>query len=329
MRGVVALVLATGFACSSKMEPGAAPDAGHDAAAGSDAAVADAAVADAAVDAAGCGMGDNGNVHAAWALPDPTTMGRPASQGYDTSSADVAVDRVTGLTWQRATAPGTYAWAEAQAYCACLELGGHDDWRLPTRIELVTIVDFTRSVPAIDGAAFPGTPSEWFWSSSRLADDAGFAWYIYFESGFTNFIELETKYRVRCVRSPPVTTTPERYMVGAETVRDLRTGLEWQRGFDEGMRPWEDAKAYCTALTIAGGGWRLPSMKELQSLVDDTRASPSIDPAAFPDTPGEPFWSITPVLGTPGSAWRVSFEHGYTYDAAATYEYHARCVRAL
>jgi hypothetical protein len=47
----------------------------------------------------------------------------------------------------------------------------------------------------------------------------------------------------------------------------------------------------------------------------------------FGDTPLEPFWSASAVIATPGSAWRVSFIHGYTYDSSATYEYHTRCVR--
>jgi len=116
-------------------------------------------------------------------------------------------------------------------------------------------------------------------------------------------------------------------VVAGGNVRDTQTRLEWQQTFDPGMRAWADAQAYCGSLELVGGGWRLPSMKELQSLVDDTRASPSIDDTAFPGTPSDPLWSATPVLATPGSAWRVSFEHGYTYDAVATYQYHARCVR--
>lgn len=68
-------------------------------------------------------------------------------------------------------------------------------------------------------------------------------------------------------------------------------------------------------------------MKELQSLVDDGRLNPSIDEEAFPNTPDESFWTDTPVRGIDGSAWRVSFHQGYTYDEAATYRYRARCVR--
>jgi hypothetical protein len=264
---------------------------------------------------------------ATWPLPDPTTTGRPSSQSYDATSPEVVIDKVTHLVWQRQIDAGKRGWADAKTYCACLSLAGHDDWRLPTRMELVSIVDSTKDSPAIDPTAFPATPSEWFWTSSPLAADPAFAWYVYFETGFTNFIEKDSAYRARCVRSEAPVAPGAHYAVADGTVRDAYTGLTWQQTTDGVMRPWAGSRAYCEALPLAGGGWRLPGMKELQSLVDETRASPSIDPTAFPDTPAEPFWTTTPALQFPGSAWRVSFENGYTYDANETYLYHARCVR--
>ena len=245
------------------------------------------------------------------------------------SAPEVVVDRVTGLMWQRQVDATSRSWTDATATCACLSLGGHADWRLPTRMELVSIVDFTQDAPAIDRQAFPDTPGAWFWTSSLWADNPTFAWYLYFENGFSNFNDQEATYRVRCVREPAVRPDPPagRYQVSGGTVRDAVTGLTWQQVVDATGRTWTEAKAHCAALGLAGGGWRLPSMKELQSLVDDSRASPSIDPQTFPDTPLDPFWTSSTVVATPGSAWRVSFIHGYTYDASDYNMYLARCVR--
>jgi hypothetical protein len=300
-----------------------------DAALALDAAPAtDAAPASDAPGPASCQAAGAGSRFAEWPLPDPTTTGAPRSQRYDLADPEVAVDQVTGLVWQRQLDPGVHDWRSAQQHCACLRLGGHADWRLPTRIELVSIVDYTKDHAAIDRVAFPATPSEWFWTASEMVDLPGFAWYLYFETGFSNFIDQESTYRVRCVRAPTAPAPPPaRYTVGADTVRDVATGLEWQRRVDGIMRSWAEANAYCAGLALAGGGWRLPNMKELQSLIDDRRASPAIDGESFPDTASEPHWTGTPVSGTPGSAWRVSFEHGYTYDADMKYEYLARCVR--
>jgi hypothetical protein len=247
---------------------------------------------------------------------------------YDTATAGVVVDRVTHLMWQRQVPAGGLEWDQAGAYCACLQLGGHDDWRLPTRIELVSLVDYTRSFPAIDPQAFPDTPGEWFWTSTERADDRDSAWFVYFENGYSHHHQKdEPNYRARCVRDVDAPVGGARYAAVAGGIKDMRTGLTWQVQLDGQLRTWDAAKAHCQAMsTPAGGSWRLPSMKELQTLVDDSLAEPSIDPM-FGDTPLEPFWSASAVVATPGSAWRVSFIHGYTYDASAAYEYHTRCVR--
>jgi Protein of unknown function (DUF1566) len=61
-------------------------------------------------------------------------------------------------------------------------------------------------------------------------------------------------------------------------------------------------------------GWRLPNVKELASVVDETRQIPAIDPVAFPGTPAESHWSSTPQAGFPGLAWFVSFYDGFVSD---------------
>ena len=67
-------------------------------------------------------------------------------------------DTVTGLMWQKATAPGTYTWEQALTYCENLTLAGdYSDWRLPNRNELQSIVDYSRYNPAIDTTFFPDT----------------------------------------------------------------------------------------------------------------------------------------------------------------------------
>jgi hypothetical protein len=66
------------------------------------------------------------------------------------------------------------------------------------------------------------------------------------------------------------------------TVSDTVTGLSWQQGDgqnDAGGRTWLNALAYCEGLNLAGrSDWRLPNIRELETLVDDSRYNPSIDP---------------------------------------------------
>lgn len=132
------------------------------------------------------------------ALAVPADAGAPPSQ-YELT-ADTVHDTKTGLTWQRAVAPGTYAWVDAKSYCAGLDADGGSGWRLPTIKELQTIVDERAYQPAIDTTAFPGTPSEFFWSSSPYANDATNAWVVHFNFGNSSYFTVSYNYRVRCVR---------------------------------------------------------------------------------------------------------------------------------
>ena len=123
-----------------------------------------------------------------------------APPGYVVTE-DVVVSTTTRRTWQRAVPATSYTWQEAQTYCGSLSLPGYPSgWRVPTRIELASIVDYTKLEPTIDTAVFPGTPSESFWSSSLYASDSSGAWYVNFVVGDVYYDSVEVILRVRCVR---------------------------------------------------------------------------------------------------------------------------------
>jgi formylglycine-generating enzyme required for sulfatase activity len=252
-------------------------------------------------------------------------MPDPGARKFDTGVEGLALDRSTGLTWQRQVAPEQLDWGGAQGYCDCLELAGFNDWRLPTRIELISLIDYRRQEPSIDVEAFPETPSTWFWSSSPVAEDPLVAWYLSFMDGNTHEADRHMTYGVRCVRGgvPPHRS----YEISGEIVTDPNTHLTWQRALDGQVRAWDEASAYCSTLTLAGGGWRLPTMSELQSLIDETVTAPAIDQDAFPATPGEGFWAGTPLAGMAPYRWFVSFDRGIAYNALPNRPYNVRCVR--
>ena len=123
-----------------------------------------------------------------------------APAGRYTTANGTVYDTKTKLTWQQTVASGTYNWAGAKTYCAGLSLNG-TGWRLPTIKELQTIVDDSRTNPAIDTTAFPSTPADWFWSSSPLAGSSSYAWDVSFDFGFTGYSDVSYNYgNVRCVR---------------------------------------------------------------------------------------------------------------------------------
>jgi len=101
-----------------------------------------------------------------------------------------------------------------------------------------------------------------------------------------------------------------RYVVETGTVNDTRTRLTWERAPDLTPRVWSQAAPYCSALDLNGKGWRLPSVKELMTLVDESRWGPAIDPVAFPGTPSDYFWTSSSLATFPMFVWTVFFGKG-------------------
>ena len=136
------------------------------------------------------------------------------------------------------------------------------------------------------------------------------------------------RFSVRCVRTAVARpAVPKRYDVQAETVRDVATGLTWQRAVPSGQFKFDAARAYCAQLALSGKkGWRVPTLTELLTLIDERAGSPMIDRGAFPNTPGEQFWTSTNFSGGRLEGWYVYFSHGDAlYDFVAS-PYRVRCV---
>ena len=94
----------------------------------------------------------------------------------------------------------------------------------------MTLLDSTRTQPSIDTDAFPGTPNYWFWTSSPAADDPSAAWYVYFYFGYPKTDGIGNTFSVRCVRTYRQPREPDaRYEVRTHDVRDIATGLLWER----------------------------------------------------------------------------------------------------
>jgi hypothetical protein len=120
----------------------------------------------------------------------------------------------------------------------------------------------------------------------------------------------------------------------AGTVLDNVTGLTWQRVVAMGAQPHTESAAYCASLVLGGsaataGEWRLPTVLELRSIVDEgvSPPGPTIDPDAFPATSATEFWTANAVVGSPALRWAVSFGDGSVGEQDALNSYNARCVR--
>jgi|GEM_PF-2319496 len=138
---------------------------------------------------------------AAWPVPNgqlDAQGGAPNPAVYVNNGDGTVTDKVTGLIWQQTTTADMTP-SEAASYCSNLALGGQDDWRLPTLIELASLLDFGVN-PSIDAISFPNTPAVAFWSSSLGANSPGTGWQVFFAGGFSEAAPLTTKGYVRCVR---------------------------------------------------------------------------------------------------------------------------------
>ena len=110
-------------------------------------------------------------------------MAQPQNTRYHVNPVVGTVyDGMTKLTWQRDIgAVAAMNQMEAVHYCAALGLTGKR-WRLPTIVELWSIVDIGHEYPMIDQVAFPDTPAENFWASSSHLGSPNLAWSVSFDS---------------------------------------------------------------------------------------------------------------------------------------------------
>lgn len=117
-----------------------------------------------------------------------------------------------------------------------------------------------------------------------------------------------------------------RYVIDGRTAYDTTSKLTWSRDFKTALT-FAAAVTYCGDLPLNGfDDWRLPTLKELQSLVDYRTDYPAIDTTVFEGTTNDDFWSSTSYLFNAEAKWAVRFSTGDSFppdfDPKA-----ARCVR--
>lgn len=138
---------------------------------------------------------------------------------YTDNGNGTVTDNNTGLIWQKYENASSYNWFRAsgtyapvynpssQNVCGSLNLGGYSDWRLPTKKELMSIVDYsiTWPGPTINIAFFPNTQANYYWSSTTNDDlpdqDTELAWNVCFDIGNVGTLsKYDYALYVRCVR---------------------------------------------------------------------------------------------------------------------------------
>ena len=116
-------------------------------------------------------------------------------------------------------------------------------------------------------------------------------------------------------------------------VTDTTTLLQWQDSYSDNKdfvkkAYWTEAIDYCEELVLEGkDDWRLPNIKELQSLIDNTKLHFSVN-RAFKRKKSNLYWSSTTYKKIYTNAWRVNFANGSTSKGRKKNNSFVRCVRA-
>lgn len=248
------------------------------------------------------------------------------SPSYTDNGDGTITDNVTGLVWTQEVSRFSMAWAEASSYCDTLTTGGYTDWRLPSIKELWSLRDFSQGWPWLNTDYFhlvgDGTDprQQHSWSSNRyLVEDEYQNEQVIGDPSFvvndwTGHIKaMSGKRFVRAVRGNTSYGVNNFVDNGDKTITDKATGLMWSKDDSGEGFLWKDALAYAESATIAGyDDWRLPNIKELQSIADYSGVFPAMDTTYFNLTKlinikGQvdyPFyWSSTsnPVAGSDGA----------------------------
>lgn len=271
---------------------------------------------------------------AAFAGQDAQYAGAPPAYALGTNGLTVQ-DLNTGLTWTRSPdwngdgtidASDKFSQASAVAYAATLNsqnYGGFSDWRLPSIKELYSLMDFcgvdvsgidtTNQPPFIDVDYFAFGYGDT--NAGERLIDAQFATTTLYVDVVMNgqaamfglnladgrikgYPVVGKNYYAYFVRGNASYGSNDFADNGDGTVTDLATGLMWQQADSGTGLTWQAALAYAENLPLAGWqDWRLPNAKELQSLVDYTRA-PGITASAAID----PVFSCTTITNEAGQA---------------------------
>jgi len=258
---------------------------------------------------------------------------------YNNNGDGTITDKVTGLMWQQVDG-GSMSYASAITYCDNLTLANYTDWRLPTPLESFSILIHQNNNPAINTTFFSSSSSlvaEYWWTNATQLGDNSKVWCTNAGGGIGNKPKSEAigeggslRYNVRAVRNSTTPSTLPNHFTdnGDGTITDNLTQLIWQKVPNTNALTWENALTYAENLSLGGtSDWRLPNIKELQSLNNELATNPSVFAPYFNSLGVHFFWSSTSLPNQTTKAWYWSTQYGITTYDVKTNPNYVICVR--
>ncbi len=228
---------------------------------------------------------------------------------------------------------------------------GQHDWRMPNRRELRSLLSLQTKLPALpERHPFTDVFNGWYWTATTAAISPAHAWYVALDGARMFYGGKDQSYMLWPVRGEGLGVIPRtgqglcydavgkiipcagtgqdgewrcgapwpepRFEILPAGVLDRLTHLLWQRSANLTPQPvvWREALAAVATLNneVAQRAWRLPTINELESLVDCATHSPALPAGhAFTGVQGI-YWSSTTSLFEPDWAWALYLGKGAT-----------------
>jgi hypothetical protein len=237
---------------------------------------------------------------------------------------DIVEDKLTGLLWQKNASLSEYpqTWMEALDFVKDVndsKTSNLINWRLPTRSELYSLLSHQNINPCLpERHPFENVFNGYYWTQtecSRLPDQA---WYVHLGGGRVQEGMKHGSYMVWPVAGSTMEekSVNHRFHMNRNVIYDSITKRTWlnEKALTQGAVTWKEAINFIKNINNIKAGfsdWRLPNIRELESLVDTAQHSPAFAMGCSFDKIQEGYWSSTTSLYEPKYAWVL-----YTRDGA-------------
>ncbi len=271
------------------------------------------------------GSGQDGEIRAGASWPKPR---------FELND-DVVKDRLTGLVWLKNAniAEFPLTWREALEFVHEMNQSNHygySDWRIPERSELFSLVSHVCINPSLpEESPFSHVFPSYYWTNSACSRLPDQSWCVHLGGARVGKAINHRTYLLWPVRGEidagllkfdhnnHNAGAMRRFQAAPNTVSDHRTGLMWMRNADLANAPvrWPDALQLIQKLNktkrFGYDDWRLPNIRELESICDLSVHSPAISKSDWFENIQAYYWSSTTSLYDPQYAWTL-----YTQDGA-------------